>query len=62
MTERDAEDRARDLNADLGRSGVTNAYYTVVQVAPDQWDVQRVDEPPMGKLRALLDSFFDHPF
>jgi len=63
MTEDEADKRARELNVELGESGVEDAYYVVVQVRPDQWDVQRVEEPrePTSMRRALLESFFDHP-
>ena len=53
MTGRDAEARARELNAELGRRGVADSYWIEVELAPGEWTVERREAKRGWWLRVL---------
>lgn len=58
MTEEQADEEARRLNADVGRAGTPNTYYVPREVAPGNWEVERVEEKPKGLLRTFFGELF----
>lgn len=59
MTREEAEERAKQLNAELGAAGVTDAFFIDVETSPGTWDVEKQTIPPkrFALLRELLNPF-----
>jgi hypothetical protein len=56
MTEAEADQRAKELNLQLGAGHDGAAFYVAVQVPDGSWDVERRESKP-GLLSSIIDAW-----
>ncbi len=56
MTEAEADQRAKELNKQLGAAGERYAYYSAVEAEDGSWDVERRESKP-GLFARIIEAF-----